>query len=93
MAVHELNAARRWAVKREHYLEEKREKIVAALEAMQFITQMSEPEVQHSMVISSLKRQKATPPPCPSANQAKVIAAAHLQSLPEVFFRGIMPSS
>jgi hypothetical protein len=75
MTGHELNAARRWAAKREHYLEEERKKIMAALEAMQFITQMSELEVRHSMVISSFKRQKATPPPCPSANQTTVIAA------------------
>jgi hypothetical protein len=96
MAIHELEAARRWATKKEQYLQQEKKKMVAALDAMQFITQMGdEPETRKSIVVSSVKRQKRLPSPvpdepCPSADQATVTAAAHLQSLPEMLLRGVI---
>jgi hypothetical protein len=98
MAVHELEAARRWEAKRERYLEEERVKLLAALDAMQFLTQMSKPEVRESMIISSAKRQRRRPPSpvadehWPTPEQAIVTATASVQSLPEALRRGVVAS-
>jgi hypothetical protein len=98
MAVREMEATRRWSAKKERYMRQERAKIFATLDAMQFVTQMSEPTTQQSITISSMKRQRkrVEPPPdtgpCPSPDQAIVTANAHVQELPDGLKRGVVSS-
>jgi hypothetical protein len=97
MAVHEMDAARRWAVKREKYLAQERQKLLSALDAMQFVTQMSEPEVRQGMIISTLKRRRrpiVAPPssPHPTPDEATVTASSPFQRLSGELLRGVLPS-
>jgi hypothetical protein len=99
MAVREMEATRRWTAKKQRYMQQERAKMFATLDAMQFVTQMSEPVTTHpSITVSSMKRlRKRIEPlpdagPCPNPDQAIVMANAHVQELPDGLKRGVVSS-
>jgi hypothetical protein len=74
MAQHEIEAIRRWVPKRDRYLITEREKLIARLDAMSFITEVHGDPSQ-PMVISSTKRVRTVRVPTPSPDDRRLFRA------------------
>jgi hypothetical protein len=102
MSAHEFRAVRKWAAKKDSYLENERTRLLATLEAMHFVTEAAEPEQRSSMLVLPIPKKKKTRTrvvvvddqrPPPTADAATVIAASHIQEVSPSLQQGIIGSA